>query len=88
MGKYEILFDKKYIKELRNIPKKFQEIIKEKVESLADNPRPEGYIKLKGSKRDPIYRIRFGDYRIIYAIKDDKLIVLIIEIGNRKDIYL
>ena len=51
---------------------------------LADNPRPPGSIKLKG---EDSYRIRVGDYRIIYTIQDDRLIVLVIEVGHRRDIY-
>lgn len=88
MPKYKILFDKKYIKELEKIPKKFRESVKEKVKSLSDNPRPDGSIKLKGSKKESLYRIRCGDYRIVYTIKDEILIVLVIEVGNRKEIYL
>jgi mRNA interferase RelE/StbE len=88
MTKYRILFDKKYIKELEKIPKKIQKVIREKVSELSNNPRPDGSIKLQGSKKEPLYRIRCGDYRVIYTIKDDILIVIIIEVGHRKDIYL
>jgi mRNA interferase RelE/StbE len=88
MPKYKILFDKKYIKELTRIPKHIQESIREKVVALADNPRPDGSIKLQGSKKTPLYRIRCGDYRVIYVIKDDVLVVLIIDVGHRRDIYL
>ncbi|MFC0776288.1 type II toxin-antitoxin system RelE family toxin [Terrimonas alba] len=58
--------------------------IKAAIYSLADNPRPHGYKKLKG--RDA-YRIRSGDYRIIYSIFDKILTVEVIAIGHRKDIY-
>jgi len=58
--------------------------IKEAIYSLADNPRPAGYKKLKG--RDG-YRIRVADYRIIYDIFDSELIVDIITLGHRKEIY-
>ena len=88
MLKYKILFDKKYIKELGKIPKQFQKSIVEKVSGLIDNPRPEGSIKLQESKKTPLYRIRCGDYRVVYAIQDDVLIVLIIDVGHRKDVYL
>lgn len=86
-AKYKVLFDKKYLKELTRIPEHFRDAIEEKVKDLANNPRPEGSIKLKGSKNDPLYRIRYGDYRIVYAIKDDILVVLVIEIGHRREIY-
>jgi mRNA interferase RelE/StbE len=81
------MYEKKYVKELEKIPEQFRQSIRDKVNGLSDNPRPEGSIKLKGSKDTPLYRIRCGDYRIVYEIKDNVLIVLIIEVGHRKDIY-
>lgn len=85
--KYNIAFDKKFIKDLQRIPIKFRDGIQEKIEELKKNPRPEGSIKLKGSSKTPLYRIRQGDYRIIYTIHDSILLILIVEIGNRKEIY-
>jgi mRNA interferase RelE/StbE len=58
--------------------------MKHSVTSLTDNPRPQGYRKLKG--RDG-YRIRVGDYRIIYDIFDSELVVDVIDLGHRKNIY-
>ena len=55
------------------------------IQALADNPRPEGVKKLKGS--GDLYRIRSGVFRIIYQIEDIRLIVLIVKVGDRKDIY-
>ncbi len=52
---------------------------------LDDNPRPHGTEKLTGS--EDFYRIREGDYRIIYTIKDKELIILVVKIGHRKDVY-
>lgn len=52
--------------------------------SLAENPRPPGCVKLQGQ---PYHRIRVGDYRIVYQIKDDVLIVLVVSIGHRREIY-
>lgn len=51
---------------------------------LSDNPRPSGSIKLKGEEA---YRIRVGDYRIVYIIQDERLIVLVIDVGHRGDLY-
>lgn len=87
MKKYKILYDKKYKKDLEKIPVQFHEAIYKKIESLAINPRPEGYTKLKGSRKTELYRIRYGDYRIVYTIQDDILIVIIIELGHRREIY-
>jgi len=59
--------------------------LSKELRKLADNPRPKGSIKLKGYKNH--YRIRVGNYRAIYNIEDKILIVEIIRISNRKDIY-
>lgn len=83
---YKIIFNKAYLKELESIPKKVRNQILESVNSLSNNPRPEGVKKLKGFN-DPLYRIRCGDYRIVYTIRDKELIVLVIQVGHRKDIY-
>ena len=88
MPKYKVLFDKKYLKELVKIPKEIRSNIQDRVSGLSDNPRPDGAIKLQGSKKEPLYRIRCGDYRVIYAIKDDVLIVLVVDVGHRRDVYL
>jgi mRNA interferase RelE/StbE len=87
MTKYKLQFDKRYLKDLQKIPQQFRKQICEKVENLAVNPRPEGYTKLSGSKKHVLYRIRCGDYRIVYTIQDDVLIVIVIEVGHRKEIY-
>lgn len=87
MTKYKLQYDKRFLKDLEKIPRRFRENIQEKVESLAIDPRPDGYIKLSGSKKNPLYRIRCGDYRIVYTIQDDRLVIIIVELGHRKDIY-
>ncbi len=71
-------------KTLEKINDPFYSKIKNAILKLAENPRPEGYKKLKA--RDG-YRIRVTDYRIIYDIFDDTLLVTVIDLGNRKDIY-
>jgi mRNA interferase RelE/StbE len=55
------------------------------IEGLAENPRPPGCLKMQGNEE--LYRVRVGDYRIIYQIRDAVLIVLVVDIGNRRDIY-
>ncbi len=83
--KYKVVFEKKYTKDLKYIHPSYHKAIMDTALSLGNNPRPEGYIKLKGS--DNLFRVRVGPYRIIYTIQDDKLIVLVLEIGDRKEIY-
>ena len=81
---YQLVIDRYAQKQLGKIsPPHFNRIIKA-INELAENPRPAGYRKLTGR---PGYRIRIGDYRVIYNIKDKMLIVFVIDIGHRKDIY-
>ena len=56
-----------------------------KIASLADDPRPSGAEKLKGFRS--VWRVRVGDYRIIYEIEDDILYVYVVRIGHRRDVY-
>jgi mRNA interferase RelE/StbE len=72
------------LKELRKFPADLHRRIVSKIDSLADNPRPPGSKKMSGHE---VYRIRVGDYRVIYGIVDDKLLVLVVGIGNRRDVY-
>jgi mRNA interferase RelE/StbE len=81
---YQVKLKKKAIKALQNINEPYYSNIKESIYDLANNPRPFGYIKLKN--RDG-YRIRVADYRIIYDIFDDILVVDVVDLGHRKDIY-
>lgn len=85
MAKYSLRIKKSAAKELEAVPTKAdrQRIIK-RIKSLRQNPRPRGAIKLSGTGR---YRIRQGNYRILYAIEDQALIVYVIKIGDRKAVY-
>lgn len=83
---YRVEIDKKVYKEIAYFPKADQEKILNKISSLQDNPRPIGYEPLHG-KLAPYYRIRFGDYRIIYEILDHKLIVVVVKIAGRGQVY-
>ena len=72
-------------KQLGSLPVQAQQRIRRRIDDLADDPRPRGTVKMEG--REGQYRIRVGDYRVIYQIKDDVLLVLVIDIGNRREIY-
>lgn len=85
MNKYKVVIAKSAEKELANLPIEVILKIREKVSALANNPRPDGCKKLKGYK--DLYRIRIGDYRVIYSIQDNILTVTVVAVGNRKDIY-
>ena len=81
---YKVRIEKAVQKILQKINEPFYSRIKIAILNLAENPRPDGYKKLKG--RDG-YRIRVADYRIIYEVFDDVLVVTVIDLGHRKDIY-
>ncbi len=85
MARYSVRFKKSAVKELEAVATKADRarIIK-CIQSLADNPIPYGSRKLSGYER---YRIRQGRYRILYSIKDRELIVYVIKVGDRKDVY-
>jgi len=84
MPKYTAVLTKKAQKQLNKLSDNIAEPIFEAIADLEENPMPQGYKKLKG--RDG-YRIRVGNYRVIYDIYDKELIVDIITLGHRKDIY-
>ena len=84
MARYRIEIKKSAVKELSQIPKKDLVKIVKNINSLADNPRPRGSKKLS---REEKYRIRYGKYRILYLIEDDLLIIYVIKVAHRKDIY-
>lgn len=81
---YKVTLKKRVVKSLEKINEPYYSNIKVAIYKLADNPRPKGFKKLKG--RDG-YRIRVADYRIIYDIFDDVLVVDVIDLGHRKEIY-
>ena len=81
---YRVRIEKAVQKTLEKINEPFYSKIKNAILKLADNPRPEGYKKLKGRNG---YRIRKGDYRIIYDVYDKELVVDVIALGHRREIY-
>ena len=81
---YSIDFSKKAQKKLDRLSDDIANPILSAIGSLSDNPRPQGYRKLTGRKG---YRIRVGDYRVIYEIFDDILLIHVIDLGHRREIY-
>jgi mRNA interferase RelE/StbE len=72
-------------RQIKKLPQPIQERILQRLEGLVIDPRSEGVVKLSGA--EDLYRIRVGDYRIIYAIEDQALLVLIVKVGHRRDVY-
>lgn len=81
---YQLLIEKQVQKQLEKIPAPDYQRVKNAINNLAKNLRPDGYKKLKGR---PGYHIRQGNYRVVYDIKDHILSVFILDAGHRKDIY-
>ena len=84
MAVYSIFFKESARKELETIPKRDLQRIMERVAGLADDPRPHGSEKLSGQER---YRIRQGNYRIVYSIQDIWLTVWVVKFGHRREVY-
>jgi len=84
MGKYKLQIKKSAEKELRKIPKR--ELIKiiNKIQNLSEYPHPVGSIKLSNQEK---YRLRIGNYCVLYKVEDNILTIFIIKVGHRKDIY-
>lgn len=85
MGKYKVSLKKSALKELYKLPKREVLRLTKLIARLAENPRPSGCVKLKGYKC--LWRVRSGEYRIIYSIEDEVLVVEILEVVNRRDAY-
>ena len=73
-------------RDLRKLSNSVQRRIVSAIEALADDPRPPGVKKLAG-QADNLWRIRVSDYRIVYQIQDERIVVLILRVGQRGDIY-
>jgi len=82
---YAIIYKPSADKTLRKLPEKVQRRIAAATEALADDPRPPGAKELQGA--DELWRIRIGEYRVVYTIQDEALIVLIVRVAHRKDVY-
>lgn len=87
MAKFRVELRKSAQKELHKIPKKELPRLISALKSLEENPRPNGYKKLKGAERINLWRVRVGNYRIIYQIEEEIHIVDVRRIGHRKEVY-
>ena len=84
MGNYRIVIKKSAAKEIEKIQKQGRIRIVEKIRSLSSDPHPSGSKKLSGKEK---YRIRQGNYRILYQVIDDALVINVVKVGHRRDIY-
>lgn len=84
MEKYRLEIKKSAVKEIEHLPRKDMKVVIEKIESLSYNPRPHDCKKLSAQDK---YRVRCGNYRILYSIEDNILTVFVVKVGHRRDVY-
>ena len=84
MAKFDLVFKEPVSRDLKEIPKQDVQWILERIDALRDEPRPQGSVKLSGKG---YYRVRQGNYRIIYEIQDSQLVVILIKVGPRREVY-
>ena len=84
MAPYELRFKRSVARDLRGIPREDVRRILARIESLRDDPRPPGTEKLSAQER---YRVRQGNYRILYTVADAELIVEVVKVGHSRDVY-
>lgn len=80
---YTIEFAPRAVRDFKALTREYQRRIAPKIDALAHNPRPHGVEKIA----DDLYRIRVGDYRILYEIRDRVLLVVVVGLGHRREIY-
>jgi mRNA interferase RelE/StbE len=85
MSRYRIEFAPAAARQLGALPKKMQMRVASRIDALAENPRPQDCLKLRGSK--DTWRIRVGDLRILYQVTDEEVLILILRVAHRKDAY-
>ena len=84
MASYRVSLTRSVLKDLEPIPARDRARIMERIGGLAEDPRPPGCEKLSALER---YRVRVGDYRIVYSIEDAALVVWVVRVGHRRDVY-
>jgi len=85
MARYEIEISRTAERQLRRLPRTDQVRIARAMQALADNPFPRGSRKLSGY--DDVFRVRTGRYRILYSVADRTLVIVVLKVGHRRDVY-
>lgn len=85
MTTYRVDVARRAVKALASLPRREQQRIRAAIDLLANNPRPPGCAAMAGEAH--VYRVRVGDYRIVYEVLDDRLVVHVVRIGHRRDVY-
>ncbi len=82
---YKVAFAAGAKRQFDKLPKPAQQRLGEAIAQLAEDPRPPGVVKLSGE--EGLYRVRSGNYRVVYRVEDDRLLVLVVKVGHRREIY-
>jgi len=82
---YAVEFSPSASREFRKLAREIQRRLRPRIDSLADDPRPPGSKKLKGG--DELWRIRVSDYRVVYEVKDKILVILVVRVAHRREVY-
>lgn len=85
MAAYRIEVRPRAEKELAALPRDAQRRIVRAIDGLAEDPRPAGCVALRGG--EGLFRIRVGVYRVVYLVEDDRLVVLVVRVGHRREVY-
>ncbi|MGH3981354.1 MAG: type II toxin-antitoxin system RelE family toxin [Pseudonocardiaceae bacterium] len=85
MSRYRVEITRDALRVLAKLDKPVRRRVQAAIDGLTEQPRPPGMIALQGLRR--AYRLRVGDYRVIYTVDDSRLVVLVVDIGHRREIY-
>ncbi len=84
MAKFDLVFKESVFRDLTDIPKQDIQRVLERIDLLREEPRPPGSVKFSGRE---YYRVRQGNFRIIYEIQNTQLVVIVIKVGHRREVY-
>ena len=84
MASYKLFIKPSAAKEIEALPKKDRLRVVHRIQELSEDPRPPGSEKLSGHDK---YRVRQGQYRIVYSISDEELVICVVKVGHRKEVY-
>jgi mRNA interferase RelE/StbE len=85
VSRYRVEIARRALKSIAALPRKEQQRVRAAIDLLADNPRPPGCVAMAGEAH--AYRVRTGDYRVVYEVFDDRLLVQVVRAGHRRDVY-
>ena len=85
MSRYSVEIARRAVKAIAQLQRRDQQRIRAAIDLLADEPRPANCVALAGE--ESVYRVRVGDYRILYEVVDDRLVIYVVRVGHRRDVY-